>query len=127
MSERQYRQGDVLIIPVPKGSRNPGAAIDREGGRVVLAHGEVTGHAHAIEDKACYLYVDDSSRISEADAMTMLSRLGGGLIPDRLLVCDTPVPVRHEEHRAFHLPADRDYIVRIQREYSPTELRNVAD
>ena len=53
MSERiaggQYRQGDVLIVPVRS---MPGgmARRERDGGRIVLAYGEVTGHAHAIFD-----------------------------------------------------------------------------
>jgi hypothetical protein len=121
---KMFRQGDVLIVETRKSAS--GDAIPREGNRVVLAHGEVTGHAHAIEDKACCLYVDDSSRISDADAATMIARLGGGLIPDRLLVCDQPVELKHEEHSTIKLPSG-NYIVRIQREYSPGELRNVAD
>ena len=42
-----FRQGDVLIIPVAKlpDCLEP---MKRERGRVILAHGEVTGHAHAI-------------------------------------------------------------------------------
>ncbi len=44
----QIRQGDVFLIPVkalPAGCKH----IEPEGGRrFVLAHGEVTGHAHAI-------------------------------------------------------------------------------
>src|SRR5258708_19796990 len=50
-----YRQGDVLIIPVewiPE-KLDP---VDRENGRVVLAHGEVTGHAPAIMAQAPPLF-----------------------------------------------------------------------
>jgi hypothetical protein len=42
-----FRQGDVMIVPVdaiPEGLKR----VPLEGGRVVLAHGEVTGHAHAV-------------------------------------------------------------------------------
>jgi hypothetical protein len=38
-----YRQGDVLIIPVA-GIPDDSEPIARENGRIILAHGEVTGH-----------------------------------------------------------------------------------
>ena len=43
-----FRQGDVLIIPI---ANLPAKLqkVPRENGRAVLAHGEVTGHAHAIK------------------------------------------------------------------------------
>src|ERR1700688_418630 len=52
-----FRQGDILIVPVdqlPAGLK----WIERENGRVILAHGEVTGHAHAIKDKSAALFRD---------------------------------------------------------------------
>lgn len=42
---RQYRQGDVLLVEVAKAD---GSEVSRERGNIVLAHGEVTGHAHEI-------------------------------------------------------------------------------
>lgn len=45
------RQGDVLLSPVkslPAGCTE----VPLDKGRIVLAYGEVTGHAHAIEDRA---------------------------------------------------------------------------
>lgn len=45
-----YRQGDILIVPVPEesvpGGLRPAPRDAR--GRLVLAHGEATGHCHAI-------------------------------------------------------------------------------
>jgi hypothetical protein len=52
-----YRQGDVLIIPVESIPERLDA-IDRDDGRVVLAHGEVTGHAHAIKAEGAVLFRD---------------------------------------------------------------------
>ena len=51
-----YRQGDVLIVPIKAFRRN--WPVGREAGRVVLAHGEVTGHAHAIKDQNAALFRD---------------------------------------------------------------------
>ena len=49
MSQTHYRQGDVLILRV--NSVPDGLKVEpRDNGRVILAYGEVTGHAHAIAD-----------------------------------------------------------------------------
>ena len=120
-----YRQGDVAIIATKDRDCSKLQAVPRDAGRIVLAYGEVTGHAHAIPSPHASLYLDDST-IAAPDAMQEIARLGGGLIPDRVLRADQPVRLLHEEHAPIDLPAG-SYIVRIQREYSPQELRNVAD
>ncbi len=44
------RQGDVLLVPIS--AIPPGCTdVALEGGRIVLMHGEVTGHAHAIAQR----------------------------------------------------------------------------
>lgn len=90
-----YRQGDVLLIPVaalPKGCR----PIPAEGERIILARGEVTGHAHAVIGGAEYFR---SSR--------RLQRF--------LVVGGNGALLRHEEHAPIDLPAGV-YEVRRQRE-----------
>lgn len=107
----QIRQGDVFVQRVervPAGLRE----LAREGGRVVLAHGEVTGHAHAIADDGVRFFRQASTgetfvRVSKRHAR------GGATL-------------RHEEHTEHFLPAG-DYRVVRQREYSPEAVRNVAD
>lgn len=103
-----YRQGDVLIVSVksiPKGVE----AIDREIGRVVLAHGEVTGHAHAIKDKAAALFRDPK-------LAAVFMHISG----------DAPVALEHDEHTTIMIPPGSYHVVR-QREYHPEAIRNVAD
>ena len=99
-----YRQGDVLVRKVraipAKASEAP-----REGGQIVLAHGEVTGHKHAISSEHATLYVE-------------------GLL--RYLRVVKPVALHHEEHTEIKLPPGKYQIV-IQREYTPAAIRNVAD
>ena len=105
----QLRQGDVLLVPadvVPDGAR----LVRRDAGRVVLAYGEVTGHAHAIRSTA--------ARLLEADA-------------ERYLVTTAAVMLEHEEHGPIAV-APGTYRVVIQREYVPAEVapatfRRVAD
>lgn len=104
------RQGDVLLIEVDAA---PAAAtpIPLDAGRVVLAYGEVTGHAHAIRSGSATLVADETGR--------------------RFLRAATDLSLTHEEHAAIDLPSG-DYEVVIQREYVPAPVggrawRRVAD
>jgi hypothetical protein len=103
-----YRQGDVLIVPV-KSIPKTAELVAREGGRVVLAHGEVTGHAHAIKDVRAALFRDPK-------LAAIFMRISG----------DTPVALKHDEHDTIQLPPG-DYQVIRQVEYTPEAIRNVAD
>ena len=104
-AQTQFRQGDVLIERVASIPTNATARA-REQGHVVLAHGEVTGHAHAIREGGAAL-------LDTPDGLTYL----------RL---DEVSQLMHEEHATIELPAG-GYRVTRQREYSPEEIRNVAD
>lgn len=101
-----YRQGDVALVRVT-GRIGKGEEVPRdEHGRIVLAYGEVTGHAHAIMDPGATLIA-----------------LGG---TERILRVNKPVSLRHEEHGPIHLPRGNWRVLR-QREYTPEEVRYVAD
>lgn len=103
------RQGDVLLVPVheiPAGL----VAVPLDCGRVVLAYGEVTGHAHVIDrpDVVQFLAAD-------LDEMS-----------DRFLRVEQEVKVVHDEHDPVVL-APGDYRVVRQREYTPERIIRVAD
>jgi hypothetical protein len=102
-----YRQGDVLIEPLAAGESIPAKAteVPRDAGRVILAYGEVTGHAHAISD--------DNA---------ILMALG----EDRFLKVEKQVTLSHEEHDPIVL-YDGTYRITRQREYHPEAIRNVND
>lgn len=107
-----YRQGDVLIVPLeetalPDGVRDLPRQPRDGRGRLVLALGEVTGHAHAVIGPgtlvrepgplgASYLHLPDGGRVV------------------------------HEEHAAIPLPKGWFRVIR-QREYVPGAVRVVAD
>lgn len=96
----QYRQGDVLLVRVEEEVKSrPHRVVERDHGRIVLAYGEATGHAHAI-----------------AEAEAELIELETG---ERFLVTPRGVSLRHEEHAAIELPAGAYRVVR-QREYVPS-------
>ena len=110
----QFRQGDVLItrltsVPSAFGPRRP-----REAGRVVLAYGEVTGHAHAIADTldapAAAIYDDPTATDG---SFVLLVESDTGLV--------------HEEHGRIDLPVGAYHVTR-QREFTDDmDTRLVAD
>ena len=101
-----YQQGDVLLQQIP--ALPTGAQVRQRGGRIVLAEGEVTGHAHAIEE-------------AEGVQLYTLDQL-------LYLVADHEVTVTHEEHGAVTLLAGI-YQVGIVQEYDylAEEARKVRD
>ena len=102
-----FRQGDVGL----KATALPNGSTRKEvKGRLVLAWGEVTGHAHAFDvatveagNVECY----------EKDGKTYLRVVN-------------PSDLKHEEHAPHTIPPG-DYEVFIQREYTPEAIRNVLD
>lgn len=107
-----FRQGDILIHPVAEEAvpavvraLQPVARDLR--GRIVLALGEATGHAHALHAPG-ELFRDGDPRTPD-----YLHLPGGGRLS-------------HEEHAAITLPSGWFRIVR-QREYIPGSVRMVAD
>lgn len=104
----QFRQGDVLIervAEIPAGLTE----VPLDKGRVILAYGEVTGHAHAVVGDVEFL---------AADVEEMQERF--------LRVLEEGAEVVHDEHDTIALPPG-DYRVLRQREYSPEAIRTVAD
>lgn len=90
-----FRQGDVLLVAVQ--AIPAGATPERRAGRIVLAEGEVTGHAHAIAELDARTFTHDGQRY-------LLTRSIAQLV--------------HEEHAPIEVPEGSWRIV-IQREYEP--------
>ena len=104
MKKFQARHGDLLIEQVDS---IPSAAhpVERNGD-VILAEGEVTGHAHRIASKAVSMWSDGAQAYITVDA---------------------PADLTHEEHRTITIPPGTYKVVR-QREWSlESEWRQVAD
>ncbi len=100
---KQFRQGDVLLVKVD--ALPAGAELQEVEDRIVLAYGEVTGHAHAVGLEGAKLY-----------------RSNG----DDLLKVHTATALVHEEHSPIPLDPGVYKVVR-QREYTPQEIRRVSD
>ena len=96
-----WRQGDLLIERVRS---VPPSATARP--NLILAEGELTGHAHRINSgTAATLFADDD---------------------DLYLAVEDEAVIVHEEHGAVTLDRGH-YRVWRQREYSPGEIRTVRD
>ncbi|MGC0418643.1 hypothetical protein [Embleya sp. AB8] len=107
-----FRQGDILLQPVTERSVPAGVSglpvKPRDArGRLVLALGEATGHAHAV--------VGDGTLYLAPEPM---------LIGHLHLAEATRIV--HEEHATIDLPKGWYRVVR-QREYIPGAVRMVAD
>lgn len=105
------RQGDILLVPAAHpGFTTPRGALTTtplEQGRIVLAHGEVTGHSHSL-----------------AAGTAVLARDTAGTT---YLTVDQLTAVEHQEHGPLTLVPGM-YEVRRQIEYNEAnEIRQVAD
>ena len=123
---KMARQGDVLLIPITH--RPDDADLGQtlmEGGRLVLAHGEATGHAHVI-------YPD----VAEAVPATLFElrnvrkyvELADGFQVDGLyLEARERCFLRHEEHSTIALAPGHYVVIRQHEADAFDELRRVAD
>jgi hypothetical protein len=101
----QYRQGDVLIeevAEIPKGA----VKVAPVNGRLVLAEGEATGHAHTIEA--------DYGEMVEKDGVLYL-------------VVKRDAPLSHQEHATVTLPKKKHVVTRQQQWSDALEPRPVLD
>lgn len=96
------RHGDVLIQRV---SKIPGKLVPLP--HAILAHGEVTGHSHRIENPA-------DVELFEVDGTLYLR------------VKSESAALIHQEHATLQIPHG-EYKVWRQREYTPREIRIIRD
>lgn len=111
------RQGDVLLRTTTKRPSTKATSVV-DAGRVILAYGEVTGHAHvAVADLPA---TDNPDPVAPCELFEE---------PDgtRLLVVRRPSALVHEEHDRLGLEAGVTYEVIRQCEWSLDDVRQVAD
>ena len=106
----QIAQGDVMLVPIESLPMTAEAVEHQEGERIVLAYGDVTGHAHAVHGEARYF------KDTKQEHLGYLRVLGG------------EVTLKHEEHGHHALKKGSLYRVVKQQEF-PREAapRIVAD
>lgn len=101
------QQGDVLIKKVEmdlEGCKK----VERKEGRLILAEGEATGHAHAIDDNDAHLYISKEGEM--------------------YLMVEEEVTVKHEEHASQSISKGIWKIERVKEyDHFEEEARNVID
>ena len=101
----QVRQGDVFFAPIEKLPK--GVVLEK--GRRIVAEGDATGHHHKLAE------IDTDSR---AEIFSL---------EDELFVkVQGSVVVNHQEHSTLAVDEGL-YQIRIEREYTPEEVRRVLD
>lgn len=153
----QYRQGDVLLERIDRRPKDLKQQ-DRDKGRVILAYGETTGHAHAFTEPATKKFVDSGGGeyfevrgrdfrcnlpiVRQWRGQVLVDHPEFGLVEfaaadveirdGRATIAGEFALLRHDEHNTQGIPAGlykgggAERTVH-QREYSPEELRRVAD
>lgn len=124
MKKECYRQGDVLAVKIDKLPVELKPVERDDVNRIVLAHGERTGHAHAIRA------LDVTSFVMET-ADRDLARTDG--CPHYIAVGGSGVELNHEhitgkkaEHDVVFLPSG-NFLIAVQVEESAAFLTQVAD
>lgn len=107
---RQMRQGDVLVVAVAGLPAGAEPVVNTEKNRVVLAHGELTGHAHAVDDQGVVEFNHARAK---------------GIV-DRFLQVQSRKALGHEEHTRLPVMPGVHKVVQ-QREYAQRQPRPVAD
>lgn len=103
----QHRQGDVLIMPakIPASA----TAVPHDGGPVIAAHGEVTGHMHAWHGGAV-MFRDDGGPRGGATYVSLTE----------------PQSLTHQEHAPTPAVIGELIVIR-QRQYIEDHARSVED
>ena len=96
------RQGDILFIRVNKLPKGLKKATDN-----IVAHGEVTGHAHRVREDAGVALLEDEQG-------------------SKFVQAEESWKIIHDEHGPISLDAGK-WEARRQRECSPEAIRKVAD
>lgn len=123
-----FRQGDVMLRGTNEQLPPDAKEVPIEGGRIVLRHGEVTGHAHAIQlDPAEAMAAAKAAADAAIGLAGRRARLLETASGTRYLQVAGDATLGHEEHTAHQLPAGL-YRVPVQVAFNTANgLRTVAD
>ena len=103
-----YQQGDVLLKVVKKKvDLSKAKRVERESGRLILAHGEATGHAHAVLEEGVELFEVDGTLFCKATK---------------------EFEVKHEEHKTVKVPPGTYEVQRVKEyDHFAEEAKQVRD
>lgn len=102
-----FRQGDVILRKIKTLPKNREAK-PSEGGLVILAYGEVTGHHHSLPSSKVKHFTIPGTQATIIEVAEALAELS------------------HQEHATINIPQGFYEVIQ-QREYHPQEVRRVQD
>ena len=114
------RQGDILLVRVRALPASRLTERPRDAGQVILAYGEVTGHAHAIVGKAVVHYDAPDAATAARQLLADVGlhiEVGDASAPSFLDVIESAAELTHNEH-ATHVLTPGRYVVLHQTEWS---------
>lgn len=130
------RQGDVALIRVDVLPQGVEEVVSQDCARVVLAYGEVTGHAHAIYgEEMAHVHVWAAGMVkylevlatAKANFSQSIIVVGADGVPIEMEAgVHSGVVLKHEEH-TYQLIPPGIYKLPVQTEYTPAELRRTVD
>lgn len=119
VQSKELRQGDVFLATLPKNHKiRTSARVETEDGRTVLAHGELTGHAHALPEFGVELYEIDLEAYGASFGEEAANQAKAA--NTRLLRVLKTVDLIHEEHAPIRLEPG-NYLVSIQLQFNEDE------
>ena len=124
MADKTYRQGDTLLRKIEKLPKGVVSTIKDKANRVVIAHGERTGHAHAFrgENTNGFVFETANKDVTRADGCPHFIEIGGS----GDVINHEHITGKKAEHDAIKIPAGI-YESAIQVEESAEFLTQVAD
>lgn len=112
----QVRQGDIFIEQVER-PEDIGKEVPLDGGAVVLAYGESSGHRHQLPAKGAKLFQRASGRMLEVSAK------GGAILA---VTSDRGAPLTPERHGPIAIQPGIHEVIS-QREYAEEDVVNAQD
>ena len=109
----QIRQGDLLFELIEDFDTVSLDTVPRDNGRVVIAYGERTGHAHAFKEDRVFLYENKEDKKNGKQHLY-------------LVVDNDKAVLSHEEHPPITFDKGK-YKVINQRQYVMREVRLILD
>lgn len=123
--EKTARQGDVMLIRVDALPEGLVPTNRDQHGRIVLAHGEKSGHGHAIRDPHVCGFRMTTTTADPTGVSGGVDYIEVGGSGDATLSHEY-VSGQMAEHHAITLPPGV-YRVALQREYTPEAIQRVID
>jgi hypothetical protein len=127
-TRRPIRQGDVLLVPVDDSEAEGARPMPRENGRLIIARGETTGHAHQVMECGSAIWDGAARRVLMTDptpakdqTAEILTAKGGAI----LVRAFKGAQLVHEEHKPHDLIGTYQYVPQV--EHRPWGEQRVLD